>query len=312
LLKKRARILAKQTGQTYITIYEKGKPKTTLAQRLRVAMTRPFVLLFWEPIVFLMSIYMAIVYGILYLEFVSFPFVFEQARGWSPGISGLAFIPLGFGMGISIALVFWFNAKYVKIADKEGGIAPPEARLHMAMVGGILLPIGLFWFAWTTYSSIHWIVPLLGTVPFGTGMVLLFLGISNYLIDAYLMYAASALAANSVLRSLFGFAFPLFGPYMYKNLGIQWASCLVAFLALVCVPIPFIFYRSGAQIRSWSKHAPPDLHALQQRRRADLEAGVKEDEISNRAGDKHEESPIKSSAPEKMDEKDQETSVREV
>jgi len=74
--------------------------------------------------------------------------------------------------------------------------------------------------------------------PFGFGMILVFLGVMNYLIDAYTIYAASALAANSVLRSLFGMAFPLFTSYMYANLGIHWASCIPAFLALMCLPMP--------------------------------------------------------------------------
>jgi hypothetical protein len=91
--------------------------------------------------------------------------------------------------------------------------------------------------------------------PFGFGMVLVFLSIMNYLIDAYLIYAASVLAANSVLRSLFGAAFPLFTSYMYADLGIHWASSIPAFLALACVPFPFLFYKYGAAIRMRCKFA---------------------------------------------------------
>jgi hypothetical protein len=91
--------------------------------------------------------------------------------------------------------------------------------------------------------------------PFGFGMVLVFLSIMNYLIDAYLIYAASVLAANSVLRSLFGAAFPLFTSYMYADLGIHWASSIPAFLALACVPFPFLFYKYGATIRLRCKFA---------------------------------------------------------
>lgn len=69
-------------------------------------------------------------------------------------------------------------------------------------------------------------------------MILVFLGIMNYLIDSYTIYAASCLAANSVLRSMFGTIFPLFTTYMYQNLGIHWASSIPAFLALACVPMP--------------------------------------------------------------------------
>jgi hypothetical protein len=77
-------------------------------------------------------------------------------------------------------------------------------------VGALAVPIGLFWFAWTNGPNIHWIVSIIAGAPFGFGTVLIFLGVMNYLIDTYTIYAASVLAANSVLRSLFGAAFPLF------------------------------------------------------------------------------------------------------
>lgn len=96
---------------------------------------------------------------------------------------------------------------------------------------------------------------IIGTAPFGFGMVLVFLSIMNYLIDSYVIFAASVLAANAVLRSLFGAAFPLFTPYMYNNIGIHWASAVPAFLALGCVPFPFLFYKFGPAIRARCKYA---------------------------------------------------------
>lgn len=155
--------------------------------------------------------------------FGAFPIVFEQERGWSAGVGGLAF--LGVLVGIFIALaytIFYENPRYAKKLAAEGWL-PPEQRLPPAMIGGILLPIvssflqsrslrvrltayqGLFAFAWTAApASIHWIAPIICSAPFGCGMVLVFLSVFNYLIDSYLLYAASVLAANSVLRSLFG------------------------------------------------------------------------------------------------------------
>jgi hypothetical protein len=92
-------------------------------------------------------------------------------------------------------------------------------------------------------------------VPFGFGMVLIFLSVFNYLIDSYTIFAASVLAANSALRSLFGMAFPLYTTYMYQDLGIHWASSIPAFLSVLCVPLPFIFYKYGAQIRQRCTYA---------------------------------------------------------
>ena len=151
-----------------------------------------------------------------------------------------------------LAVVFssFANRFYVKAAQKNGGVAPAEERLPPAMVGAIAIPIGMFWFAWTAVpTSIHWISPVMAGAPFGFGLTLIFLAITNYLIDAYTIFAASVLAANTVLRSLFGAAFPLFTKDMYDALGVNWASSIPAFLALACVPAPFILYKYGSAIR---------------------------------------------------------------
>ncbi|XHG06328.1 hypothetical protein AWENTII_009533 [Aspergillus wentii] len=123
------------------------------------------------------------------------------------------------------------------------------------MLASLALPAGLFWFAWTNSPSIHWLASIAAGAPFGFGMVLVFLSVFSYLIDAYTIFAASVLAANSLLRSLFGFAFPLFTTYMFENLGIHWASCVPAFLALACVPFPFILYKKGLSIRKRCKYS---------------------------------------------------------
>jgi hypothetical protein len=114
------------------------------------------------------------------------------------------------GMILAVCYSIWDNGRYARVAEKHNNKAPPEARLPPSMIGSVCLPVGLFWFAWTNGPSIHWIVSIIGAAPFGFGMVLVFLSVMNYLIDSYVIYAASVLAANSVLRSLFGAAFPLF------------------------------------------------------------------------------------------------------
>ena len=224
------------------------------------------------------------------MMFGAFPIVFQQARGWSPGIGGLAFLGIAVGMLIGVAYSIWDNKRYLKIEHDHDGEAPPEARLPPGMVGSAALPIGLFWFAWTNYPSIHWIVCIIGSAPFGFGMVLVFLSCMNYLIDAYTVYAASVLAANSVLRSLFGAAFPLFTSQMYSALGIHWASTIPAFLALACMPFLFVFYKVGEKIRLKCKYAAQahkimaDMRAQQKEVEAE-EQEEPEDEKREEGGD---------------------------
>ncbi|KAM0559556.1 hypothetical protein ACHAPJ_004079 [Fusarium lateritium] len=266
LLRTRAAALSKKTGKVYISKIDVGRPHTTVSTQFKIALLRPWILLFKEPIVLLTSIYMAIIYGTLYLCFAAFPIVFQQGRGWSPGTGGLAFIGIAVGMLFAVAGTILDQKRYMRAAEAAGGHAPPEARLPPTLVGSILIPVGLFWFAWTNGNDIHWVVCIIGSTIFATGLVLVFLSLMNYLVDSYVIFAASVLAANSVLRSLFGAAFPLFTTYMYDDLGIHWASSIPAFLAVACVPFPFLFYKYGETIRMKCEFAAEAANVLQRMR----------------------------------------------
>lgn len=256
LLRKRAERLTKITGKVYKSRTDAEEGTVSASEAFKTALSRPWVLLFREPIVFILSLYMAIIYGTLYMLFGAYPIVYQQGRQWSAGISGLAFIGVAIGMIMAVTYTITpENGRYQRIVEKCGGIAPPEARLPPSILGGICLPIGLFWFAWTNGPELPWAASMAAGIPFGFGMVLVFLAIMNYLIDAYTIFAASVLAANSVMRSCFGAAFPLFTRQMYSALGIHWASSLPAFLALACVPFPFLFYYYGEKVRLKSKYA---------------------------------------------------------
>jgi len=277
LLRKRSRKLSALTGKVYQTQADAEGKVVSPAKAFSTSLLRPWVLLFKEPIVLLLSVYMAIIYGTLYMLFAAYPIVYQEKRGWSEGIGGLAFLAVAVGMVFAIMLVPFGNVHYMKAAAANGGHAPPEARLITAMVGSAALPIGLFWFAWTNSPKVFWFASVAAGAPFGFGMVMVFLAITNYLIDSYTVFAASVLAANSLLRSLFGFAFPLFTTYMYQNLGIHWASCIPAFLALACVPFPFLFYKYGAAIRSRCVYAAQSeaiMRSLLAKKQAQEQAAV--------------------------------------
>ncbi|KAE8153899.1 major facilitator superfamily domain-containing protein [Aspergillus avenaceus] len=255
LLRRRAERLTKITGKVYRSKGDIDQGKVTMKQAFGTALSRPWVLLFKEPIVFLLSLYMAIVYGTLYMLFAAYPIVFQMVRGWNQGVGSLPFLGIMIGMLAAVVYSIIDNKRYVRTDEEYNGFAPPEARLPPCLVASVAIPIGLFWFAWTNYPSVHWMACVAAGVPFGFGMVLVFLSILTYLIDTYTIFAASVLAANSVLRSVFGAVFPLFTTYMYKDLGIHWASCIPAFLALACVPFPFLFYKYGPAIRLRCKYA---------------------------------------------------------
>ncbi|KAL8781062.1 MAG: hypothetical protein Q9194_000569 [Teloschistes cf. exilis] len=288
LLRNRASKLSRETGKIYLSKVEVGKPKPSLAKSLKIALSRPWVLLFLEPIVLLLSVYMRFSNCNLFPPPAPFRQlcpklnnyqVYQENRHWSQGIGSLPFLSVLIGMFAAVAYTIPDNKRYGRaatVAKRDGAHgAPPEARLPPCMVGSVCLPVGLFIFAWTNYPQIHWIVSIIFTAPFGFGMVLLFLSIMNYLIDAYTVYAASVLAANTLLRSIFGAVFPLFTTYMYDGLGIHWASSVPAFLALACVPFPFLFFKYGEGIRMKCRYAREAAEVMEKLMQAANEEGEK-------------------------------------
>jgi hypothetical protein len=197
----------------------------------------------------------SLIYGILYLCFVAYPIVFSQHRGWSPGISGLAFV--GIGIGTMIAILsepLWRRLINSQPKDPATGRAKPESTALVMSIGAVLTPIGQLVFAWTCLpTTIHWAIPIAFGIPFGMGNTLSFIYGTNYLAGAYGIHAASALAGNAVMRSFFGGTLPLAGPTMYARLTPQWAGTLLGLLEVALIPIPFVFYRYGERIRGKSK-----------------------------------------------------------
>jgi len=265
LLHKTAKQYSRKTGKSYVSVLEIDKGGVEFSEVFSKALKRPWILLFREPIVLIASTYMAILYGTIYMFLGAFPIVYEEMRGWNEGIGGLAFLGLAIGMLIGLIYTIIDNGRYKKL----GKAATPESRLPPCMIGAVALPIGMFAFAWTSYPSIHWSASIILSAPFGFGSVLVFLCCMNYLIDSYTIYAASVLAAGSMLRSGFGAGFPLFTTQMYDKLGIHWASSIPAFLTVACLPFPFVMYRYGAEIRMKCKYSQ-EAATLMARMRGDV------------------------------------------
>ncbi|KAI9712541.1 MAG: hypothetical protein M1812_006850 [Candelaria pacifica] len=219
--------------------------------------SRPLRLLVTEPIVLLITIYMSFIYGLLYLFLTAYPIAFQQIRGMNPGVGGLPFFGLILGQLSAGLYILFLQPSYIRKLKANNGMPIPEWRLPPVIMGGVSFSLGLFWFGWAAYKpNVHWIAPTLSGLFTGFGLLSIFLQSLNYLVDAYLMFAASAIAANTFLRSLAGAGFPLFATYMFQGMGIQWASTLLGVVAALLVPIPVWFYVSGHKIRAKSKFAP--------------------------------------------------------
>lgn len=227
----------------------------TLAGIFKVALTRPWIILF-DPISFLVALYISVTYTLLYMLFTIYPIVFRQKRQWNSGVSELPLIGTVIGAAFG-ALIVFFNSKQQTKRIKAGIPTKPEDRLPLAMGGGVGFTITMFWFGWTAnFNSIHWIVPTIAGTFLATSIVLIFVAFLNYLTDTYLMYAASAVAANTVARSAAGAAAPLFTSQMFKALGVGGGASLVGGVAAALAVVPFVFYKYGEGIRRRSRFAP--------------------------------------------------------
>ncbi|KZP19408.1 MFS general substrate transporter [Athelia psychrophila] len=225
-----------------------------LLRAVVVSCYKPFQLMAYDRMALLLNAWNALLLGILYLAFQAFPIIFKK-HGFSAEQTGMTFLGIGVGMISAICCMPFWNRLFEREMLKFDGRPPPETRLYMGQVGGILVPIGLFALAFTTYASVPWIVPIIASIPFGAGMYLVFTSTFTYLVTAYRPIAASAMAANSALRSTFAAAFPLFAGAMYGRLGTVGATALLAGLTAVMAPLPFIFYKIGPRLRETSQFA---------------------------------------------------------
>jgi MFS family permease len=257
LLKRKAARIRKETNDERYQSPMDMAP-LSIGQLIKGILSKPFILLFMEPMLLAITIYMSFTYGLLYLLFEAYPIVFVEGHGFNQGIDGLMF--LAFFIGGAIAVIIYvslINPRYVRKLEalEKGQRVPPEVRLLPVMIAAPLLVVALFWFAWTSYPSISYWSPMLAGSLLGLCLLFIFVGLFNFIVDAYLANAASALSGNTVCRSAFGAGFPLFATQMFQRLGTQWAASLLGFLALLMVPIPFVLSRYGARIRAMSKHA---------------------------------------------------------
>ncbi|KAF2767896.1 MFS general substrate transporter [Teratosphaeria nubilosa] len=264
ILKRKKKQLIKITGNKDLhTEFDNSSRK--FSQHLKTALGRPFKLLGTQPIVQVLAAYIGYVYGVLYLVLATFPSLWAKDAalhglpnyGEAPGIAGLNYISLGLGFyaGTQIAAKS-ADRIYKSLKAKNGGVGRSEFRVPLMFPGAIMVPIGLLIYGWSANAKVFWLVPNIGTAIFAAGNQLVFQNCQTYIVDSYTRFAASAIAATTVFRSLGGFGFPLFAPYMYEALGYGWGNSLLAFLGIaIGLPAPCILWWYGESLRKKSQFA---------------------------------------------------------
>jgi MFS family permease len=267
ILEKKTKKLRAETGNEKLR--SAADTGVTPQELFSASIIRPTKMLLFSPIILLLSLYMAIIYGYLYLLFTAMPTLYATQYGFSTGSIGLTYIGSGIGSILGLALSGGLSDRLMKrLTAKNGGEPKPEYRLPTMVVASFFVPLGLFVYGWTAEKNLHWILPIVGMGFLSFGMMCAFvscplnlflslnfsltsskMGISVYIVDAYTRYAASAMSATTVLRSLVGALLPLVGGRMYNSLGYGWGTSLLAFIAVAMIPVPVVFLMYGEKIR---------------------------------------------------------------
>lgn len=252
LLKWKAEAVRSATGdKSFLAQIE--VEQLSLAKRLLRSAGRPFNMFFREIMVTLFTVYLSIVYIILFGFLVGYDYIFGEVHHLSQGNEGLCFIGMNVGFLIALGIVpgiYWHYRRKLQQARISGRELEAEQRLWFAMLGAPWLPISLFWLGWTAYPHISIWSGLLATVFFGFAVQGIFISTYQYLIDAYEVYAASALVSCTFVRYLAAGVMQVVSIPMYENLGVHWTLTLLGCLATLMTPVPYVFYVHGDTIRT--------------------------------------------------------------
>ncbi|OJZ91252.1 hypothetical protein ASPFODRAFT_706995 [Aspergillus luchuensis CBS 106.47] len=229
--------------------------EVTLWQRLKIAITRPFIWIMTEPIIILTSLYLIVIYIILFLFLEGYRFIFEDIYHFSQGLNNVTWVAMFIGSAMVILQVpfVWYVSR--KQQERISRIHP-ETRLWYAMLGGApAIPISLFWMAWTTYSHISVWSSIIASAVFGFGITTVFISAHLYVIDAYEKGAASAFAMLVMPRYLASGGITMAGGPIYSSIGVHYTLSILGAISAVMAFVPYVFYFYGHHIRRVSPHA---------------------------------------------------------
>lgn len=256
ILLRRAARLRKLTGKTQLRSQsEIDQAEMSVSDTAIFYLWKPWQITALDPAVLFTSVYTSLVYGIFYSFFEVFPLVYPIMYGFTLGELGLAFLPIPIAASFSVAL-YWAYLWFVVEPDlRANGLPPPEKRLVPALLSSFLVPIGLFWFGWTSNPSIHWICSMFAIGVFTVGVFIILQCIFLYVPLTYPPYAASLFAANDFCRSSIAAAAILFAGPMFHSLGVGKGVSLLASLTCACVGGIWALYFLGAKLRLRSRFA---------------------------------------------------------
>ncbi|KAI3032960.1 hypothetical protein CBS147353_1407 [Aspergillus niger] len=245
--------------------------QTPLLSRIRRACVRQFTLPIREPIVLVLSLYLTVLYIVLFAFFVGYADIFTDVHGMSQGLTNVVWVAMYVGILLTGLIVPWIYRSHRKrglkgdgevsemanetnVSEKPSTIQP-EDRLWYAMMGAPAMTLSLFWMGWTDYPSISVWSPIVGSAFFGFGSICIFISSYMYIIDTYEVYAASALGFMTSSRYCVAGGMTVVGVPFYHNMGVHWTLTILGIISAILTPVPYILWKFGPVVRGWSRYA---------------------------------------------------------
>ncbi|KAJ5690975.1 MFS general substrate transporter [Penicillium malachiteum] len=227
-----------------------GKPRKGFLQTLGPAFARPFHMFMVEPIIPPTAAIVTMGQIVVFVFYASYPDMLSSQYGFTSYQQGLSFIPLLIGTLFALPVL----SATMKKREKSGN-PQPEDTMPAALIAGIVLPVSLFWLAWTARSSIHWICPLIAGGFYGFGFALSQLVYPLYKNEVYgAELGASSFAIDVAIRYTFSSVFPLFTIQMVDAMTFHWAISMCAFVLLLLAPVPLVLQKYGPALRARSQY----------------------------------------------------------
>ncbi|TCD71981.1 hypothetical protein EIP91_000113 [Steccherinum ochraceum] len=258
ILEHRAQKMRK-AGKTNARAMTEIHAKTPM-QVVQGHVVRPLAMIVREPIAQGAALWISLAYGIIYYFFETYPVVFIEQHGIDFQLCGLMFLGIAIGMAIAVIpypyILHMSQKVHIPIIERRTHPTPPqENSLKVVVSAVILMPVSLFWFAWSSGHEVYWLSAALAGIPFGYATVIIFFAFVSYLTHTYGVYATSAQSANSFVRSIVASVFPIAANSINRELGTKWGMSMFGFISLGLIPIPLVFIRYGPKFRARSHYA---------------------------------------------------------
>ncbi|KAJ9615167.1 hypothetical protein H2200_001241 [Cladophialophora chaetospira] len=241
---------------------KKDRAPLTISLLMNTYIIKPPLMMIQEPILFVVMLHNALAYSLIYLILFAIPYTFQTVRHLHFVTSYLPFIAVSGGVLAScIAMMIFNKVWWLPRFIRDGPELAPEYRLPPFMVGAVLCPASIFWFAWTSDpdgrgGTTSPVPAAIACFVIGASIAAIYLPSYTYIVDVYLLHANSALAGVTGVRSLLSFALSLAATNIWTHLGVGWGNSLIGFIFLALAPFPFVLWFYGPKLRSWSRYLP--------------------------------------------------------